>query len=278
MRLCRFDDDRLGVVDEDCVRDVTSVFDGLDGDGPRFAALEALRPRIAAIAAQAAPKPLSAVRLLSPVARPGKIVAAPVNYINHLNEVNESSDLHHGVLINEIHKAGVFLKASSSLIGPADTVKQRFLDRRTDHEVELGLVIGKTAANVSKDEALGYVAGYCVALDITLRGPEERSFRKSIDTYTVLGPWLVTPDEFGAPTDVGLRLDVNGEPRQDANTRDLILSVADLIAFASSFYTLHPGDVIITGTPEGVGPIRPGDTMNAYVDRIGELHIPVEAA
>ena len=223
-------------------------------------------------------RPLNAVRLLSPVARPGKIVAAPVNYINHLNEVHESSELHHGNLINEIHKAGVFLKATSSLIGPADVVKQRFLDRRTDHEVELGLVIGKTANNVSKAEALDYVAGYCVALDITLRGPEERSFRKSMDTYTVLGPWLVTADEFGPPTDVGLKLDVNGEPRQDANTRDLILSVADLIAFASSFYTLHPGDVIITGTPEGVGPIRPGDTMNAYVERIGELHIKVEAA
>ena len=157
-------------------------------------------------------------------------------------------------------------------------MKQRFLDRRTDHEVELALVIGKTASNVSKAEALDYVAGYCIGLDITLRGPEERSFRKSIDTYTVLGPWLVTPDEFGLPTDVGLRLDVNGEPRQDANTRDLILSVVDLIEFASSFYTLHPGDVIITGTPEGVGPIRPGDTMNANVDRIGELHVRVEAA
>jgi 2-keto-4-pentenoate hydratase/2-oxohepta-3-ene-1,7-dioic acid hydratase in catechol pathway len=278
MRLCRYDDGKLGVVDGNTVRDVSAILDGLADDAALYGALDALRPRIEALAAKATPTPLSTVRLASPVARPGKIVAAPVNYINHLNEVNESSELHHGVLINEIHKAGVFLKAPSSLIGPADVVKQRFIDRRTDHEVELGLVIGKTAANVSKAEALDYVAGYCIALDITLRGPEERSFRKSIDTYTVLGPWIVTPDEFGVPTDVGLKLDVNGEPRQNANTRDLILSVADLIAFASSFYTLHPGDVIITGTPEGVGPIRPGDTMNAYIERIGELHVRVEAA
>ena len=282
MRLCRFDDDRLGVVDGDVVKDVTSVLADLPAAHPLadpfYAALDSLRPRIEAAARQAPGKPLSQVRLLSPVAQPAKMVAAPVNYINHLNEVNESAELHHGVLINEIHRCGVFLKAPSSLIGPSDVIRQRFLDRRTDHEVELAVVIGKTATNVRAADALSYVAGYCIGLDITLRGPEERSFRKSIDTYSVLGPWLVTADEFGAPVDVGLKLDVNGQPRQDANTRDLILGVAELIEFASSFYTLYPGDVIFTGTPEGVGPIRPGDVINASVDRIGELHIQVEAA
>ncbi|HTI67077.1 MAG TPA: fumarylacetoacetate hydrolase family protein [Caulobacteraceae bacterium] len=281
MRLCRFDDNRLGVVDEDKVMDVTEVLHGLPPPGladPFFAALGTLRPRIEALARDAAPLPLSAVRLGSPVLRPGKIVAAPVNYLAHLEEATRSAEIHHGVLINEIRRAGVFLKAPSSLIGPCDAVRQRFLDRRTDHEVELAVVIGRTARSLSPGEALSHVAGYCIGLDITLRGPEERSFRKSIDTYTVLGPWLVTADEFGAPTDVGLKLDVGGEPRQSANTRDLILSVADLIAFASSFYTLHPGDVILTGTPEGVGPIRPGDVMNASIERIGAMSVRVEAA
>lgn len=283
MRLCRFDEGRLGVVDGETVRDVTAVLDGLPAHGagdladPFFAALDQLRPRIETLAAAASPTPLSHVRLQQP-AHPGKIVAAPVNYMAHLDEAQTDAELHHGNLINDIHRAGVFLKAPSSLIGPSDPVRQRFLDRRTDHEVELAVVIGKTADRVSEAEALAHVAGYCIGLDITLRGPEERSFRKSIDTYTVLGPWLVTADEFGAPTDVGLRLDVNGEPRQDANTRDLILSVAQLIEFASSFYTLHPGDVLLTGTPEGVGPIRPGDVMNASIDRIGSLSIAVEAA
>ena len=283
MKLCRFDDDRLGVVDGQAVRDVTAVLEALPANNdarcdPFFAALDLLRPRIEALAREATPRPLAGVRLLSPAARPGKIVAAPVNYTKHLDEAQGDAELHHGNLINEIHKAGVFLKAPSSLIGPSDSVRQRFLDRRTDHEVELAVVIGRTADRVSRADALSHIAGYCIGLDITLRGPEERSFRKSIDTYTVLGPWLVTPDEFGAPTDVGLRIDVSGEPRQDANTRDLILSVAELIAFASSFYTLYPGDVLLTGTPEGVGPIRPGDVMNASIDRIGAISIPVEAA
>jgi 2-keto-4-pentenoate hydratase/2-oxohepta-3-ene-1,7-dioic acid hydratase in catechol pathway len=281
VRLCRFGDDRLGLVDGEAVHDVTAIREAvppLDGAGDAlFAALPGLESEIRALAARAPAVALSEVRLLAP-ARPGKIVAAPVNYLDHLNEVHEDSELHHGMLINEIRRAGLFLKAPSSLIGPSDRVRQRFLDRRTDHEIELAVVIGTRADRVAPDRALDHVAGYCIGLDITLRGPEERSFRKSIDTYTVLGPWLTTPDEFGPPTDAGLRLDVSGEPRQRANTRDLILSVAELIAFASAFYTLHPGDVLLTGTPAGVGPIRPGDVIAAEIDRLGALSIPVEAA
>lgn len=280
MRLCCFDDDRLGVVDGETVRDVTAVLDGAPlgrGLATLYSDMRTALPRLEALAASAQPEALSDVRLQAP-ARPDKIVAAPVNYARHFDEAHDDPALHHGNLINEIHRCGVFLKAPSSLIGPSDQVRQRFLDRRTDHEVELAVVIGQTADRVSEANALDHVAGYCIGLDITLRGPEERSFRKSIDTYTVLGPWLVTPDEFGAPVDVGLRIDVGAERRQDANTRDLILSVARLIEFASSFYTLHPGDVLLTGTPEGVGPIRPGDVMTASIDRIGSMQIAVVAA
>jgi 2,4-diketo-3-deoxy-L-fuconate hydrolase len=111
-----------------------------------------------------------------------------------------------------------------------------------------------------------------------VRGPEDRSLRKSIDTYTVLGPWLVTSDELADPSALDLSITVNGEPRQRANTRELILGVPELIEFASSFYTLFPGDVLLSGTPEGVGPIRPGDVMLARIDGIGEMQVHVRAA
>jgi 2-keto-4-pentenoate hydratase/2-oxohepta-3-ene-1,7-dioic acid hydratase in catechol pathway len=122
------------------------------------------------------------------------------------------------------------------------------------------------------------VAGYCIGLDMTLRGPEERSFRKSIDTYTVLGPWLVTADELGDPSDLEMKIDVNGEPRQHVRTSELIMSVVDLLVFATSFYTLYPGDILMTGTPQGVGPVRPGDVMTASIERIGTIAVEVGSA
>ena len=169
----------------------------------------------------------------------------------------------------------MFLKATSAVVGPGEGVKLVHTDRRNDHEVELALVIGRTAKNVRAAEALEYVAGYCIGLDMTIRGPEERSFRKSPDSYCVLGPWLATPDEVGAPGALQVSITVNGEPRQQASTSDLILGVGELIAWASSFYTLHPGDVMLTGTPQGVGPVKPGDTMLATIERIGAMQVKV---
>jgi 2-keto-4-pentenoate hydratase/2-oxohepta-3-ene-1,7-dioic acid hydratase in catechol pathway len=162
-------------------------------------------------------------------------------------------------------------------VGAGQGVRLRKLDRRNDHEVELAVVIGREADNVTRAEALRYVAGYCVGLDITIRGPEERSFRKSPDTYTVLGPWLTTADEIGNPGALNLQLFVNGECRQKSNTSDLILGVAELIELASSFYTLQPGDVILTGTPEGVSPIRPADVISASVEQLGMVTVGVSA-
>ncbi len=148
-------------------------------------------------------------------------------------------------------------------------------DRRTDHEVELAVVIGKEARDVSKEDALRHVAGYCIGLDITIRGSEDRSFRKSADSYSVLGPWLVTADEIPNPGQLDLQIAVNGEMRQSSNTKYLILGVAELIELASSFYTLYPGDVIFTGTPEGVSPIEPGDEIVATIEKIGTMRVNV---
>jgi 2-keto-4-pentenoate hydratase/2-oxohepta-3-ene-1,7-dioic acid hydratase in catechol pathway len=218
---------------------------------------------------------VDSVKLLSPVANPGKIIAAPVNYTKHLQEALADKGIHHGNLVNEIRKAGMFLKATSALVGAGEGVKLVHTDRRNDHEVELALVIGSTAKNVAAERALDYIAGYCIGLDMTIRGPEERSLRKSPDSYCVLGPWIVTPEELGDPGALRLTLSVNGEPRQNAATSELILGVAELVAWGSSFYTLHPGDVLLTGTPQGVGPVKPGDVMAASIERIGSMQVLV---
>jgi 2-keto-4-pentenoate hydratase/2-oxohepta-3-ene-1,7-dioic acid hydratase in catechol pathway len=282
MKICRYDEHRVGLVEGDTVRDVTAVLEALGTFAyplPRFdpfiASLDFLKPKLQSAAQTGKALSLDRVKLLAPVANPGKIIAAPVNYTKHLQEALADKGIHHGNLVAEIHKAGMFLKATSAVVGPGEGVKLVHTDRRNDHEVELALVIGRTAKNVRAAEALEYVAGYCIGLDMTIRGPEERSFRKSPDSYCVLGPWLATPDEVGAPGALQVSITVNGEARQQASTSDLILGVGELIAWASSFYTLHPGDVMLTGTPQGVGPVKPGDTMLASIERIGVMQVSV---
>jgi 2-keto-4-pentenoate hydratase/2-oxohepta-3-ene-1,7-dioic acid hydratase in catechol pathway len=287
MRFCRFGEGRLGLVEGVHVKDVTEALDVLPAyryplptHDVLIENLDHVAARARAIAGRAASIPLSGLRLLSPLANPGKIIAAPVNYNKHLDEVRGDSALHHnnpGHTLT-IHNAGVFLKATSSLIGPGEGIVVRRDDRRTDHEVELAFVIGRTANRVSAVDALGYVAGYSIGLDITIRGSEDRSFRKSADTYTVLGPWLVTADEIPNPGALDLRLELNGEPRQKSNTRHLTLGVPELIELASSFYTLYPGDVVLTGTPEGVSPIEAGDRVVASIEGIGTMEVNVRSA
>jgi 2-keto-4-pentenoate hydratase/2-oxohepta-3-ene-1,7-dioic acid hydratase in catechol pathway len=284
MRLCRFGEGRLGLVEGARVRDVTAALDFLPSYRhplPSWdvvmANLDQVKSRVLSIASTAAAVPLEDVTLLSPVANPGKVVGAPVNYQKHLEEVRGNAQLHHDNQISPIHKAGLFLKATSSLVGPGEGIALRKLDRRNDHEVELAVVIGREAGNVPRSEALSYVAGYAIGLDITIRGPEERSLRKSCDSYTVLGPWLVTPDEIPEPNSLDLRILVNGEVRQSSNTRNMILGVPELIEYASSFYTLYPGDIIVTGTPEGVSPIVPGDLIEATIEDIGTMTVAVRA-
>lgn len=285
MRLCRFEENRLGLVEDGGVRDVTPALDALPSfryPFPRFdlmvANLDSVRRRVAEIAGSAPEVGRDGLRFLSPVANPGKVIGAPVNYQKHLEEARSDQELHHDNQIAAIRRAGLFLKAPSSLVGPGEGIALRKLDRRNDHEVELAVVIGKTANNVSAKDALGYVAGYGIGLDITIRGPEERCLRKSPDSYAVFGPWLVTADEIENPNDLDLSIQVNGEIRQSSNTSQMILDVSELIEYASAFYSLNPGDVIMTGTPEGVGPIVPGDTILANIEQIGSMQVEVRAA
>jgi 2-keto-4-pentenoate hydratase/2-oxohepta-3-ene-1,7-dioic acid hydratase in catechol pathway len=282
MQLCRFDDNRLGLVVGDQIKDVTAALDALPAVRyplPPYdlmiAHLPKLRDAVTAAARNAKTFALSECALLSPIANPGKIVAAPVNYKKHLEEARADAEIHHQNQVAEIQRVGLFLKASSSVVGPSQGIAIRHPDRRTDHEIELAVVIGSEGSRISRERAFDHIAGYCIGFDITVRGPEERSLRKSIDSYTVLGPALVTADEVHDPESLDLKLTVNGEVRQRANTRDLIIGIADLIVFASSFYTLMPGDVILTGTPEGVGPIKPGDALDASISQIGSMQVKV---
>jgi len=285
MKICRFDDNRLGLVQGDQVLDVTAALDALPAYRyplPRtdqlIEHLEMLKPHILAAAKSAKALPLDQVKLLPPVANPGKIVAAPVNYKAHLEESRNDVEINFNRKVIEIQTIGLFLKATSSIVGASEGVAVSMPERRNDHEIELVAIIGKPARNVSKEDALDYVAAYCIGLDMTIRGQEERSMRKSLDTFTVLGPWMVTADEVGEPNSQQMVLTVNDEPRQNANTGDLIMNVRDLISWASTFYTLQPGDILMTGTPDGVNRVVPGDTIHATIEKIGGMKVKVRAA
>ena len=282
MKICSFNDNRLGIVTGETVHDATEWFSkliGPTGDAPGDPLIRAL-PSILA----AAPPPLdgpglpiAGLRLLSPVRRPTKIIAAPDNYKAHLEEMRADPTASHGRAVGDIEKAGLFLKATSSLVGASAGIRQRFLERRTDYEVELVAIIGRTVSDVAEEEALDAVAAYAVGLDITLRGPEERSLRKSIDSYTVLGPYLTTADEIGVPDNIEISLWQDGALRQRSSTADMVSSVARLVSYSSRFYTLHPGDLLYTGTCAGVGPIRPGEVLVATATRVGTMQVSVHA-
>ncbi len=285
MRICRFNGGRLGLVQGDQVIDVTPVLAliapqnyPLPQKDLLIEALPQLRGAIELEAKKGESHALASVRFETPVANPGKIIGAPINYKAHVEESKTDAGIGHGRNITSIGDWGMFLKAGSSLIGCSDDIVLRFPERRNDHEVELGVVIGKQCNQIAAANAMDYIAGYTVALDMTLRGPEFQCFRKSIDSYSVIGPWLVTKDEVANPNDLDLWLTVNGEPRQKSNTSYLVYDIARLIEFASSFYTLMPGDIIMTGTPEGVGPIKPGDAIEACVESIGQFSIRVASS
>jgi 2-keto-4-pentenoate hydratase/2-oxohepta-3-ene-1,7-dioic acid hydratase in catechol pathway len=284
MKLCRFNDDRLGVVRANMVHDVTEAQSAVRAAAPYamkgdavIAALPGWRARLEEMATKAPGTPISAVKLLAPVARPTKLVAAPTNYTAHIEEMAARAASQNIKPSPAIGTAGLFLKANSSLVGPSEGVAIRFPERRNEHEVELAIIFGKQGSDIPREKALDYVAGYCIGLDMTARGPEDRSFRKSIDSYSVLGPWMVTADEIPDPDNVALKIFVNGELKQDSNTSHLIYDCRKLIEWGSTFYTFYPGDVLFTGTPEGVSPVKPGDVMRAEIEPIGEMSVPVRA-
>ena len=274
MRICRFtlksDTEarpRLGLMDDVGIRDVTEVTQALPslrwplppGD-QLIADLGTLRPRMERVAANAPLIRREAVQLLSPVANPGKFVCGVGNWSHHKAPL--------GML-------GFLFKATSALAGEGEGVHVRWPDRKTLHEPELAIVIGRTCTNVSEAEALEYVAGYTCALDMTMKEEKEfYCFCKSFDTYGLLGPCLVTTDEIPDPSALTYRFWVNGELKGERSFGDLTGSPAQLVAFASTAMTLHPGDVIFSGAAD-VGPVVPGDVMTLEIPRVGRMNVPV---
>jgi 2-keto-4-pentenoate hydratase/2-oxohepta-3-ene-1,7-dioic acid hydratase in catechol pathway len=285
MKICWYNQQQLGVVQDGLVHNVSAALSALPparypaapGD-LLIANLDAVRAAIPALLPSAAAIPVAQAHFLSPVANPGKIIGVPVNYADHVAEANADPLTFTERYQGEVRQQGLFLKASSSLVGQSQGVALRFPDRLSHHEMELGVVIGKTAAHVAVEDALDYVAGYAIALDMTVRGPEDRSLRKSVDSYAVLGPWLVTADAAGDAQKLDIELKVNGAPRQKANTAGMIIGIAEQIAWASSYYTLHPGDIIMSGTCAGVGQVLPGDLIDCAIEGIGAMRVAVRSA
>jgi len=287
MKICRYDNNRLGIVEDDEVLDVTKALEAVptqrwpitQGD-PLIANFNRVLAAAKKLLPRAKRRPLSKVRLLAPVANPSKIIAAPINYNDHIAESIKDPGIAHGRtnIQKGIGEWGLFLKANSSLIGFGEQIRLRWPERRNDHEVELALVIGRRGNKIPKEKALGYVCAYSIGLDMTVRGPELQCFRKSIDTYSVLGPWLVTADEIDDPNNLDLSIAVNGELRQNSNTKYLVYNIQRLIEFGSAMYTLHPGDILMTGTPSGVSPVKPGDLLHAYVQGVGEGDVKIAPA
>ena len=276
MKICRYQETaagpvKLGVVRGTMVHDVTAVTDELPsvrwpypaGD-QLIANLETLRPKMEALADTVPGVPVDGVLLRAPVANPGKFVCGAGNHKVVLGAGGHPRRL------------GFLFKMTNAAAGPADGVTLRWPERVTFHEAEIAIVIGKQGTGIPASAALDHVAGYCIGLDMTMQGPEFPSFGKSFDTYGVMGPWLTTRDEIADPDNLGFRLTVNGEERTRDSTASLVLGIRDLVEHAASVMTLHPGDVIFSGTPPmSVGPVVPGDVMHVAMDGLGEMTVKV---
>jgi 2-keto-4-pentenoate hydratase/2-oxohepta-3-ene-1,7-dioic acid hydratase in catechol pathway len=279
MKLVRYGDigqEKPGVIDKTgAIRDLSHVVDDIADTVLEPESLNRLKE----LEPESLPEVESRTRLGAPVGRVPKFLGIGLNYRDHAEET--------GLPIPDVPI--VFTKATSCISGPNDPVLAPAGFKRMDYEVELAFVIGKRAKNIAVEDALDYVAGYCIGNDVSERrlqkgGPGEWMKAKSYDTFGPLGPWLVTTDEIPDPQKLDLSLDLNGERMQTGNTSTMIFTVADLLSYISKYMTLLPGDVITTGTPPGVGMARdprvflkPGDEMVLRVEGLGEQRTKVVA-
>ena len=274
MKLVRFERDgatTLGVVQDDKVVPVTAY-------PTMLALIEAGADGLARVAAETGAGegavPLASVRLLAPIERPGKYLAIGMNYAKHLAEADKLG------VARAAHQTW-FNKQTTCIAGPYDAIEPGVTEK-LDYEVELAAVIGRAAKGVSEADASAYVFGYTVANDVSARDWQFHTptftMGKSFDTHGPIGPWVVTADEIGDPHTLGLRAYVNGELRQSSDTGQMVNNLWKQIAYLSTAFTLEPGDLIATGTPEGVGVgmeppvfLQPGDVVRCEVDRIGAI-------
>src|SRR5437667_2380495 len=274
MRVGRFSLDgrapRLGLFKEDAVSEVPGAPIEMLGDIDEAAVLRGPRHELAR------------VRLLPPVARPSKVLCVGINYVPHMEE----SDFERPA------EPIFFSKLPSAIIGPDEAIiLPKAAPRRVDYEAELVVVVGRRGRDIEAAEALEHVAGYTVGNDVSARDWQLKKpgaqwlLGKSFDTFLPLGPWIVTPDEFGDPASRRVRCTVNGEQLQEDALANLIFDIPALIAYVSQVATLEPGDLIMTGTPGGVGQSRTpprwlqdGDVVETSIDSIGGIRNPVRAS
>jgi len=293
MKLCQYDEHQAGAVRGDRVFPIGAALVAaghLRRDYTMQEVIEALanRPDAMQCAREALDKkesfPLGSVTLLAPIENPPSIWAAAANYRAHAAEMLAASG---GPDRSRLGKddlmAEFFLKPSSSIIGPGGTILLPKISKDVDYEAELCAVIGTRARRVSEAQALEHVFGYTICWDISQRDPwgrgrqNTRNIRKGFDSFTALGPWIVTRDELPEPQDVRIEVELNGRPAMTAHTGDMICGLRDHIRFLSNVLTLRSGDLITTGTPAGVAKLAPGDKLRGRIERIGEMSLNVES-
>jgi 2-keto-4-pentenoate hydratase/2-oxohepta-3-ene-1,7-dioic acid hydratase in catechol pathway len=289
VKLALFDDHRLGVVsaDDATLVDVTDALPWPHDPDPVTAGwwralcrdFATVAPRLREAAEAGTPRLVAELTLRAPVLGPSKVVAAASNYGAHVAEMHGVQERTLGRVESWMMEFDVFLKAPSSIVGPGaeivlppDVVAA---GSEVHHESELVVVIGAGGKDIPLESAMDAVLGFTAGLDITVRSAADRSRRKSYDTFSPLGPWLVTADEIGDGSDLDIRLTSGGEVRQSVNTRDLITPVPQIVAYASTIMTLLPGDVLFTGAPPGVGPIAAGEKLEMTISRIGSMAVTV---
>ena len=242
--------------------------------------LDALRPQLVALSERRPDHSLSAVELAAPIARPGKILALGLNYRDHALEAN--------MALPEVQTW--FAKMPTAANGPFDPIDLPRVSTKLDYEAELGVVIGRRVRHATREQARAAIAGYCAANDVSVRDWQLRTSQfvvgKSFDTHCPFGPWITTADQIADPQNLGIRCFVNGEKRQDSNTKEMVFDVFAMIEHLSQAMTLEPGDLIITGTPAGVGAVskpprylKTGDVVRVEIDGLGHIenHVRPEA-
>ncbi|MBB4291567.1 2-keto-4-pentenoate hydratase/2-oxohepta-3-ene-1,7-dioic acid hydratase in catechol pathway [Rhizobium leguminosarum] len=267
MRVGEAGNEKPALLDADGkIRDLSGHVADIGGEAITPAGLA----KIAAIDPQSLPE-LAPGRIGACVAGTGKFICIGLNFSDHAAETGATVP----------PEPVIFMKATSAIVGPNDTVRIPRGSEKTDWEVELGVVIGKTAKYVSEADALDYVAGYCVSHDVSERAFQtERAGQwtkgKSCDTFGPIGPWLVTKDEIADPQNLGMWLKVNGQTMQNGSSKTMVYGVAHIVSYLSQFMSLHPGDVISTGTPPGVGMgmkppqyLKDGDVVELGIEGLG---------